>query len=150
MAGVQNYDVFLNFRGKDTRYGFTRNLYDSLRGRGIRTFFDDEGVEKGQVIRPSLFKAIDASRIAIVVFSKDYASSHHCLDELVHITKLFKEDRIVLLPVFYDVDPSQVRHQKGTYGEAFARHEDEHSEEKVKEWREALSAAGDLSGWKVG
>ncbi|XP_029128672.1 toll/interleukin-1 receptor-like protein [Cajanus cajan] len=103
------YDVFLSFRGSDTRHGFTGHLYKSLCDRGIHTFIDDEELQSGEEITPSLMKAIQESRIAIPVFSKNYACSPFCLDELVHILACAKEKGQLVLPVFYDVEPSHVR-----------------------------------------
>ena len=31
---------------------------------------------------------------------------------------------ITVLPIFYDMDPSNVRKQKGTFAQAFAKHEE--------------------------
>ena len=113
VAHRRTYDVFLSFRGADTRQGFVGYLYNSLHQRGINVFIDDESLRSGEEITPSLFKAIQESKIAIIVFSKNYASSTFCLDELAKILECFKgEDRLVL-PVFYHVDPSDVRHQRG-------------------------------------
>ncbi|XP_061370718.1 disease resistance protein Roq1-like [Gastrolobium bilobum] len=142
------YDVFLNFRGVDTRHNFTGNLYNSLHERGIHTFFDDERLNKGEEITPSLFQAIQDSRIFIAVLSKNYASSTYCLDELVMILECSKAPGRLFWPVFYDVDPSQVRHQSGTYAEALAILEERFKDdkEKVKKWREALRQAANMSG----
>ena len=79
-----NYDVFLSFRGEDTRYKFTDHLYAALRNRSIRTFRDDK-LKRGEEIAPELLKVIEESRLSIVVFSENYASSRWCLDELVKI-----------------------------------------------------------------
>jgi hypothetical protein len=78
-----SFDVFISFRGTDTRYGFTGNLYKALSDKGIRTFINDKELQRGDEITPSLLKSIEDSIIAIIVFSKDYASSSFCLDELV-------------------------------------------------------------------
>ena len=144
-----SYDVFLSFRGFDTRYSFTGNLYKALCDRGIRTFIDDEELSRGEEITPSLVKAIQESRIAIPVFSTNYASSSFCLDELVLIMEYIKGKGRLVLPVFYDVDPCDVRHQKGSYGEAMAKHEERFKDvkEKVLKWRKALHHAANLSGW---
>ncbi|KAK7293752.1 hypothetical protein RJT34_16625 [Clitoria ternatea] len=115
-----NYDVFLSFRGKDTRHGFTGHLYNTLCDRGIRTFFDKEELRVGEVIRESLVQAIQDSRIAILVISINYTPSSFCLDELATIMK--RGDLVLVLPVFYKVEPSQLRHQTGTVGEALAKH----------------------------
>ncbi|KAI5312072.1 hypothetical protein L3X38_041245 [Prunus dulcis] len=46
------YQVFLSFRGEDTRRGFTDYLYRQLDWRGIRTFRDDPDLERGTDINP--------------------------------------------------------------------------------------------------
>ncbi|KAM7469358.1 hypothetical protein LguiA_007541 [Lonicera macranthoides] len=117
------YDVFLSFRGEDTRKTFIDHLYTALVQQGFRTFRDDDETEKGEYLKSELEKAIHQSKISIVVMSKDYASSTWCLDELVMILKRRRTSRHIVLPVFYDVDPSQVRKQTGRTADAFARHE---------------------------
>ncbi|TQD82740.1 hypothetical protein C1H46_031709 [Malus baccata] len=141
------YDVFLSFRGEDTRRTFTDHLYTALNNKGFLTFRDDDELERGDDIKPGLQKAIRQSRTSVVVFSKDYASSRWCLDELVMILerKRTTSDHVVL-PVFYDVDPSHARKQTGSIGKAFARHEKTQSPNKVRGWREALAQLADLAG----
>nr|XP_029148706.1 TMV resistance protein N-like isoform X3 [Arachis hypogaea]XP_029153995.1 TMV resistance protein N-like isoform X3 [Arachis hypogaea] len=141
------YDAFLSFRGEDTRSGFTGYLYYSLTNRGIKTFIDDEELGRGKEIASSLFTAIQQSRAAIVVLSKYYASSSFCLDELVKILDCVKGKGRLIIPVFYDVDPSDVRKQTGTYGEALAVHENKFKFERLKRWKIALEKIADLSGY---
>ena len=69
------YDVFLSFRGVDTRNGFTSHLYAALEEKGIHTFKDDKELEAGKSISSELLKAIEESKFAIVILSEDYASS---------------------------------------------------------------------------
>jgi hypothetical protein len=73
------YDVFLSFRGEDTRHGFTSYLKKSLDDKGVRTFIDENNLQKGEEITPSLLNAIEESMMAIVVLSENYASSSFCL-----------------------------------------------------------------------
>ncbi|XP_058216139.1 disease resistance protein RPV1-like [Rhododendron vialii] len=154
------YHVFLSFRGEDTRKTFTDQLYTALSGAGFLTFRDDDGIERGQNVKSELDKAIKEARSSIVVLSKDYSSSGWCLDELVMILERRRTSSgagHVVLPVFYDVDPSQVRKQTGSFGEAFCRHEErlnaetneskkEYLREKVQLWRGALREVADLAG----
>jgi hypothetical protein len=143
------YDVFLSFRGEDTRKTFTDHLYTALVQAGIHTFRDDDELPRGEEISKHLLKAIQESKISIVVFSKRYASSRWCLNELVEILKCKNRKTVqIVLPIFYDIDPSDVRKQTGSFAEAFDKHE-EHFKEKVKEWRKALEEAGNLSGWNL-
>ncbi|KAK9930658.1 hypothetical protein M0R45_027688 [Rubus argutus] len=142
------YDVFLSFRGEDTRKNFTDHLYTALKQRGIFTFRDDEELERGKSIAPEIFKAIEESRYVIVVLSRNYANSSWCLDEIAKILECMEESTVVL-PVFYDVDPSDVRKQTGDhFEEAFSEHVKEHPD-KVERWRRALSQVANLSGWHL-
>ena len=142
------WDVFLSFRGEDTRYSFSDHLYSALRATDIRTFRDDGELDRGQAIQSSLLKAIEESRISIVVFSKNYGHSRWCLDELDKIMECRREKGQIVLPVFYHVDPSDVRRQTGSFGEAFAGYRNV-AEERLQGWRAALTEAGFLAGWHV-
>ncbi|XVF41610.1 hypothetical protein PTKIN_Ptkin01aG0293200 [Pterospermum kingtungense] len=118
------YHVFLSFRGADTRKNFIDHLYTALIQAGIHTFRDDEKIERGKNIKDEIEKAMLESKIYVIVFSKDYASSIWCLNELVKILEHGKSSQHIVLPVFYDVDPTRVKNQTGSYAEAFARHEE--------------------------
>ncbi|KAJ7950247.1 Disease resistance protein [Quillaja saponaria] len=144
----RSQDVFLNFRGEDTRYGFAGNLFNALRQKGIDTFMDDEKLERGEKISLALLKAIEESRICIVVFSENYASSTWCLDELVKIIECTRTKQQMVYPVFYKVDPSDVRHQRGNFGKAMYSHENKfkNNKEKVLKWRSVLTEAANFSG----
>ncbi|CAN6684964.1 unnamed protein product [Malus baccata var. baccata] len=141
-----SYDVFLSFRGEDTRKTFTDHLYTAFVNANFRTFRDNDELERGEDIKPGFKRAIQQSRSSVVVFSKDYASSKWCLNELVMILKLKKTSDHVVLPVFYDVDPSHLRKQTGSLAKAFSKHQKVQSFDTVKEWREALAEAADLAG----
>jgi hypothetical protein len=146
-----DYDVFLSFRGEDTRKNFTDHLYSALMGVGIRTFRDDDKLQRGENISTELHNAIRGSMISIVVFSEGYASSRWCLDELVEIVRCRNTIGHTLLPIFYHVNPSDVRHQKGTLAEAFDRHEKRFQidMERVQRWRVALTEVANCSGWDL-
>ncbi|XP_059660257.1 disease resistance protein RUN1-like [Cornus florida] len=145
------YDVFLSFRGEDTRKTFVGHLYTALNQRGIRTFKDDERLEQGKSISLDLVKSINESSVAVIVFSKNYANSAWCLDELVEILECRRTKGQIVLPIFYDVKASEVRKQKRSYEEAFREHEEYHKEEmgKVQRWRAALKEAANLSGFDL-
>ncbi|XP_050284365.1 disease resistance protein Roq1-like isoform X2 [Quercus robur] len=140
----KDFDVFLSFRGEDTRHGFVSHLYKALDQHGIRTFVDDN-LTRGENISEELFKAIENSSASIIVFSKNYASSSWCLDELAKIIECTPKK---VLPVFYQVDPSEVRKQKGDFGKALTKLEKRIKDKtKVQRWREALTNAANISGW---
>ncbi|RYQ88847.1 hypothetical protein Ahy_B09g095802 isoform B [Arachis hypogaea] len=139
------YDVFVSFRGPDIRRGFLSHLVDALSRKKINGFVDDK-IEVGDEIPKSLIRAIKASLISLVIFSPNYSSSRWCLEELAKIVECREKEGQFVLPVFLDVDPSDVRHQRGSYGDAFIKHEKKYDLVKVQRWRTALQRAANLSG----
>ncbi|KAM7474156.1 hypothetical protein LguiB_021399 [Lonicera macranthoides] len=146
-SSSDRYDVFLSFRGKDTRKSFTDHLYTALVQQGFRTFRDDDEAERGENLKLELEKAIRQSKISIIVISKDYASSPWCLDELVIILEQRRDIGHVVLPVFYDVDPSQVRKQTGGTAEAFARYEKQFEEQTDQDKKTKVMKK--IKGWSI-
>ncbi|KAK8712378.1 hypothetical protein V6N13_147618 [Hibiscus sabdariffa] len=147
----KKYDVFLSFRGEDTRNKFTNHLYDALKRRGIVTFKDDLRLEAGEEIAPELFKAIQQSWCSVIVFSKTYTFSCWCLEELAEIVKQKNDKCHKVFPIFYKVDPSDLRKQKEKVGEAFAKHEERYKEDKdkIQKWRNALTQVANIKGWHL-
>ncbi|CAL8082424.1 unnamed protein product [Prunus armeniaca] len=144
----EKYDVFISFRGKDTRRTFTSHLYHALCGKKIETYIDYRLV-RGDEIVPALLEAIKRSAISVIIFSENYASSTWCLDELVHILECKQKNGQLVIPIFYDITPSNVRKQQGSYALAF-RHLEKcfrDSNDKVHKWRAALTEAASLSGF---
>ncbi|KAJ9542858.1 hypothetical protein OSB04_029364 [Centaurea solstitialis] len=148
--GRWKHDVFLSFRGEDTRMNFVDHLYAALVHRGIDTFKDDEMLRRGELISPELLKAIEESRFAVVVFSENYANSSWCLDELAKIMECRDRMGQRVLPVFYHVDPSDLRGQKGKFTTGFQQNQEKYrGEMKLNNWRKSLVTASKISGWHV-
>ncbi|XP_050375465.1 disease resistance protein RPV1-like [Argentina anserina] len=138
------WDVFLSFRGEDTRHTITNSLYDALVQRGVRVFRDDDALSRGDEIAASLLEAIDDSAAAVIVLSPRYADSRWCLEELA---KICDGGRRLILPVFYQVDPSDVRRQSGPFEEDFRSHERRFESSKVCKWRNAMAKVGGIAGF---
>ncbi|KAI9073915.1 hypothetical protein K1719_044127 [Acacia pycnantha] len=144
-SSSKKHEVFLSFRGEDTRRSFTSHLYKSLCDEGIETFIDYDELQKGDDISQSFKQAIEDSSLSVIVFSETYASSKWCLIELIHILRCKEKEGQLVVPIFYQVDPSHVRHQSGAYEKAFEQHLKENPD-KVDEWRKALSKTANLGG----
>ncbi|KDP38822.1 hypothetical protein JCGZ_04979 [Jatropha curcas] len=146
---LNNYEVFINFRGKDIRDGFLSFLFESLKEKGIDTF-KDEKLKKGTEITPALKQTIQESCISIVIFSKNYADSPWCLDELVVINECREKSGQIVLPVFYRVDPTDVQELRGPFARALARLLKDHSDSShnLGGWCHALKTiSNDLSAF---
>ncbi|XP_048234805.1 disease resistance protein RPV1 [Ricinus communis] len=146
----KRYDVFINYRGVDTRSNFVSHLYKALTTKGILTFIDD-ALLRGKEISPFLLQAIEDSSMGITVFTQKYASSPWCLDELVKMTQCRSTHRQIIIPVFYGVDRSHVKELSGEFGNEFKRLiETVPDTDRVEKWKAALPEAASLSGWVSG
>ncbi|KAL4581137.1 hypothetical protein LXL04_017346 [Taraxacum kok-saghyz] len=151
------YDIFLSFRGLDTRQSFIDHLHKALIDANISTFLDDEEIETGEDLKPELESAIKASRGSIIVLSKNYATSTWCLDELVMILEQRMTSNHIVIPIFYHVEPTNVRKQQGSFGDAMSKHKHTMEEEtdaykrsqlaqKMDRWNKALTQVANLKG----
>ncbi|XP_022769583.1 disease resistance protein RPP4-like [Durio zibethinus] len=140
------HHVFLSFRGEDTRNAFLRHLYEAFKRKGIGAYVDFNELTRGEEISPALLEAIEESMISVIVFSQNYATSSWCLDELSKIMECRDSREQLVVPIFYHVNPSDIRKLKGSFEEAFVDHERNRTD-KVKGWRDALTKAAKLSGW---
>ncbi|CAH1440561.1 unnamed protein product [Lactuca virosa] len=151
------YDVFLSFRGLDTRNTFTAYLHKALVDANITTFLDDEEIETGEDLKPELESAIKSSRASVIVLSRNYATSTWCLDELVLILEQRKTSNHIVIPIFYHVEPTHVRKQQSSFGDAMAKHRRTMESEtnankrsklaqKIDRWNKALIEVVNLKG----
>ncbi|XP_010537566.1 PREDICTED: TMV resistance protein N-like [Tarenaya hassleriana] len=145
-SAIQIIDVFLSFRGPDTRRKFISFLYRELDRKGIRAFKDDTEVERGRLISPELIQAIRSSKFAVVVVSENYAASSWCLEELVKILEFQKTGSLTVIPIFYDIEPSDLRRRKGKVAEQFQKHESREDPQKVDSWKKAVTKLADIRG----
>ncbi|QHO09463.1 TMV resistance protein N [Arachis hypogaea] len=143
------HDVFISFRGEDIRTSFLSHLRKELHRNHIDFFVDDEKLHPGDDISSTLIQAIEESSISLVIFSENYAASTWSLNELEKVIQCMKRDKRIVIPVFYNVVPSDVRHQNNSFKEAFDKHQHrlKGNMMKVQSWRLALKEASNLSGF---
>lgn len=143
-----SYDVFPSFCGQDVRRSFLSHFLEGLKTNGVNTFVDD-GIMMSGSINSELVRAIRESRIAVVILSKNYASSSWCLHELQLIMDCRASLGQTVMTIFYDVEPSDVRKQTGDFGKAFEETCNGSTEEEKKTWRQALTQVALIAGEHV-
>ncbi|XP_056162480.1 topless-related protein 4-like isoform X13 [Syzygium oleosum] len=150
-----HYEVFLSFRGLDTRKGFIDHLYNGLIDAGIHAFKDDNELRQGEKIRPDLLAAIKNSKILIPILSVNYGESSWCLDELVQIMECKNNSTgHIVLPIFYKVEVAHVRHQIGSFGKTFQERESRLRKRGfdpmiLEKWKQALIEVSSLKGFNA-
>ncbi|XP_048136639.1 disease resistance protein RPV1-like [Rhodamnia argentea] len=145
-----SYEVFLSFRGPDTRHGFTDCLYHGMVAAGILIFRDDESLRVGERIGGELLRAIENSKIYIPIFSTNYASSHWCLRELAYMVECASKSNgnKEILPIFFDVEPVDVKLKTNLYRQNLSQIQKTFRTE-VKSWEKCLIDVGKIRGWNL-
>ncbi len=148
MAAVPGrFDVFLNHRGPDVKGGFAAHLHQALQEAGCHPFVDMESLEKGQHGQKKIYEALGCASVHVAIFSKHYADSNHCLDELCAML----ESKKLIIPVFYDDSPNDLhcKLHSGPYTKAFRKTHGRRPATEVKRWKDALCMAAQLSGFQL-
>ncbi|KAK3433562.1 hypothetical protein EUGRSUZ_D01447 [Eucalyptus grandis] len=142
----RTYDVFLSFKGEDTRGGFTDHLYNGLIAAGFHVFKDDNTLPVGEEIGQELVEAIMNCRIAIPIISKNYAQSKWCLRELTKIMNCHIEQKKRVFPVFYKVNLLDLHDPGSHFAADLSKHDATCHEESAK-WRKAMTFVAWVRGW---
>ena len=144
----REYDVFINHRGPDVKKTFVAHLYAALSNWGIniRPFLDAEDIPYGHDVFEEIDKALKGACVHVAIFSKGYAESIYCLDELC----VMLESKQPIIPVFYDVEAANLRRpEDGPFKEAFIKHEKRGRTEKIPRWKEALHKVADYRAFRM-
>ncbi|KAF8013789.1 hypothetical protein BT93_I1594 [Corymbia citriodora subsp. variegata] len=149
------YDVFVSFRGKDLRRNFISHLFSALRQSSIQCFSDDTREDIGEDIESKLFQAIRHARIALIVFSRNYADSKWCMNELVEILecrKRYQSHGHLVVPIFLDVKPEDILTltSGSEFVQGFERlRGNDRDDGQIQKWRDALRETKHLSGFDL-
>ncbi|CAM6029752.1 unnamed protein product [Sphagnum balticum] len=141
------FDVFLNHRGPDVKQNFAAHLHQALQEAGCRPFLDMESLEKGQDSQKKIYEALGCATVHVAIFSKHYADSNYCLNELCAML----ERKKLIIPVFYDVSPNDLlcKLHNGPYTKAFRKTHGKRPASEVKKWKDALCRAAQLFGFQL-
>ncbi|XP_022641644.1 TMV resistance protein N-like [Vigna radiata var. radiata] len=143
------YDVLINFTGEDIHRLFVSHLNSVLSTVGLTTFLHHHNAVKSTHIQEPI---LSHCRVAIVVFTQTYSQSAWCLHQLQQIINWHETYFQHVLPIYYEIQPSDVRLQKGDFGKAleetaqqtFSGQELEHG---MSRWSHALTKAANFFGW---
>ncbi|AED94300.1 unnamed protein product [Arabidopsis thaliana] len=141
----RKHDVFPSFHGADVRKTFLAHILKEFKGKGVVPFIDND-IERSKSIGPELIEAIRGSKIAIVLLSRNYASSSWCLNELVEIMKCREQLGQTVMTIFYDVDPTDVKKQTGDFGKVFKKTCKGKPKEEIKRWQKVLEDVATIAG----
>ncbi|XP_010494542.1 PREDICTED: disease resistance-like protein CSA1 [Camelina sativa] len=143
-AGDRRPQVFLNYRKEELRHTFIKRLLTELQRNNVNYFIDDKA-QKGKPIT-DLFEKIEESAIALAIFSKWYSESKWCLDELVRMKEGVEAGELVVIPIFVNVTPSEVKNFNGVFGVTFQKLRNKYGKVQIQKWKEAVEYIAGISG----
>jgi len=143
------YYVLINFNGEDIQTKFVSHLDSALSAVGFTTFLHHQNSLESMHIEPPI---LNLCRVAIVVFTKTYSQSAWCLHQLQLIIQWHQTYSRNVLPVYYEIEPSDVRLQKGHFGKAFKAtaqqtFSGQQLEHAMSRWSQALTKAANFYGY---
>ncbi|KAG7991695.1 hypothetical protein I3843_02G089900 [Carya illinoinensis] len=130
------HDVFISHRGRDTRRNIAGLLYDNLLRLGLSPFLDYRNMKAGDKLYEKIDTVIPYCKVGVVVFSPGYCESLYCLHELALLMECQKK----VIPIFYNVKPSQLRVGINKYNGTRV------PAEKLERFKRALEEAKDILG----
>ncbi|XP_076925370.1 putative serine/threonine-protein kinase PBL28 isoform X1 [Bidens hawaiensis] len=134
------HDVYICFRQRDPECHVVDDICAALHQGDISTYKDEVTLSRNEL---TLLKAITRSRLFVIFFTKKFAVNSWYLDEVANIIECMREKRQLILPVFLNVSRSDVRTQKGYFGEVMSEY-DRHPRMEV--WRNSLVEATNAPG----
>ncbi|XP_057866212.1 disease resistance protein Roq1-like [Cryptomeria japonica] len=144
---AEQFDVFINHRGPDTKTKVAQQLYDALQEAGIRAYLDAPETELGDYFPSAIKNVISSAAVHIAILSPQYAESPWCLAELA----LMFQTKARIIPLFYHVQPSDFRYIKNGVAEAFSKHEGKgrFPSHDIQQWKECLQNVSWLKGYEL-
>ncbi|KAG7542192.1 Toll/interleukin-1 receptor homology (TIR) domain [Arabidopsis thaliana x Arabidopsis arenosa] len=134
------HQVFISFRGIQLRRGFLSFLVPALLREKVNVYIDETELRSRDL--KHLFKRIEESTVAVVIFSNRYTESRWCLDELVKIKERMTEGKLEVIPIFYQVSVDNVKTLEGSFGTNFRKTKRKNRDEleEIRKWEGALKS----------
>ena len=157
----KKYDVFLDFKcveisqtDHDFTFGSSLNrllseIFSLIRGalnlENIKTLCLDENLGGEEIPLPKLVKAIEESKLSVIIFSGTYAFLTWCLNELTHILEWQRETSQTVAPLLYHLNIPDEPKEEENYAAAFSILDERFKDQmdKVQQWRQSLTKALD-------
>ncbi|KAH7373011.1 hypothetical protein KP509_17G033100 [Ceratopteris richardii] len=135
---TQYYDVFV-CHGSDTKHNMVSVLRGMLHLEGI-SCFNDHDMNHETERKPLIQEAIKKSKVYVIFLSPEFATCKLCLEDVYQIMNTqnspdTSNTACSLIPIFYDVKPSEVRYQTKRY---VLSRVSESTDDERKRWSKSL------------
>ena len=116
---TDEYDVFISHASED-KDGFVRLLFEQLRDRGYRVWYDEFSLRMGDGLRRSIDYGLANSRYGIVVISPNFLRKEWPQRELDGLTAKEINGSKSILPIWYQVNRDDVLRYSPTLADRLA------------------------------
>ena len=116
----KTFDVFICHAHEDK--DFVNKLATAIKEAGIEVWYDDFQLGWGDDLRPAIDSGLKNSRFGIVVFSKAFLARKKWTEyELNGLLAKESRGKKVILPVWHNIERSDVAEYAGTFADRFAQ-----------------------------
>ena len=102
----KQYDVFIAHASEDKR--FVTPLAYSLKGKGLKVWYDDFILKIGDSLRREIDKGLAQSRYGVVVLSHNFFNKHYPQKELDGLAATEEMGRKVILPIWHNITKKEI------------------------------------------
>ncbi|VVB07962.1 unnamed protein product [Arabis nemorensis] len=136
--------VFVNLGTTEMSDDFIRHLVLGLTDSGMLNVFIDREEWLGKNLN-HIYTYIEESTIALAIFSTRYPETEWCLDELVKMKERASDNKLLVIPIFYNVSKNDVRNLEGEFGDGFMEMRQRYTKYKydpfrVQRWETSLAS----------
>ncbi len=103
---LKRWDVFLSHASEDKE--FARSLAEKLTLLGIRVWYDEHVLKIGDSLHDTISTGLSDSRFAIVILSPDFLKKRWTNNELSAVIAIESADTFRILPIWHNLDSSQI------------------------------------------
>jgi len=133
----------MNYDDSEVKKNLASHLQRCLSRNGLHVFPNQRELQGGDNSRAALKEA----KVHIAIFSTGYANSSQCLNELVQML----ESGSTVIPVFYNVSPSDLRWTKegnGVYAQALSMLQGKKTTDSETHEEKALYCSNTIGKWR--
>ena len=114
----KQYDIFIAHASEDK--SFVTPLAYSLKGRGLKVWYDDFVLKVGDSLRREIDRGLAQSRYGVVVLSRNFFRKHYPQKELDGLAAKEIIDKKVILPIWHDIDKEEITSYSPTLADIVA------------------------------
>lgn len=142
VSRTKQWDVFISHASPD-KAAFVTPLAEELLARGVKVWLDQWAIKLGDSISEAISEGLTKSRFGIVVLSKEFFKRAYAMKELGALLANESGGRVRIIPLWHEIDVSEVMEYAPLLADKKAARSDEGVESIAERIVRLLALDGD-------